>query len=305
MLWGITGRSRNSQSNGDTTLNQSENNNINNNNTNTNTPDNNVNNNNNNQGYNNSTNNATTNHGSTENNNTNNIQNSANRTTNNTTNRTNISTLRTNNRRRNSRQNRRSQRTLPTLRTRLIKHDDEWGDPFNHNKDDDVFRIGLRNINGLPIDASHMKNYEIFSDIRTGKFDVFGITETNLAWHTLTESDRINERIRGKLEFMRYSSSYNRDMTFTDKRQYGGTMTISQGSSSGRVVTTGRDNCQLGRWSWMKFRGKNNLTLRVVTVYRPVLLYGASSTFQQHQLFMNQFHLTGCPRDKLIKTALE
>jgi Reverse transcriptase (RNA-dependent DNA polymerase) len=178
--------------------------------------------------------------------------------------------------------------------------DEEWGDKYDDSKGDDIFRIGFRNINGLPLDSTHLKNYELMSDIRKGNFDAFSITETNVAWHILNESDRLSERLRGKLEFIRFSSSYNKDFTNTEKFQYGGTMIMSQGSASGRVTSTGSDPCQLGRWSWMSFRGKNNLIVKLVSVYRPVISYGASSTYQQHQLYMNQYHLTGCPRDKLL-----
>lgn len=307
-MWGIKGRSRNNNSNVDTTLIQ-QTNNI----TNNNTNNNNNNNNNNENNFDNDNNNDNTNEVSNNDNannidiNTENHNNNSNSTRRVQQQRTRQPAVRTNNRRRrrNGIQNLLRQSNIPNLRTRVIQNNEEWGDPFNTNKDEDVFRIGLRNINGMPIDANQLKNYEIFSDIRTGNFDIFGITETNLAWHTLNEADRLNERLRGKLEFMRFSHSYNKDFNITDKLQYGGTMLISQGSSSGRVIATGQDPCQLGRWSWMTFRGKNNLVLWVVTLYRPVISYGASSTYQQHQLFMNQFHLTGCPREKLLSDLQE
>jgi hypothetical protein len=114
------------------------------------------------------------------------------------------------------------------------------------------FRIGLRNINSLPIYKKHSKNDFFIQDIEEGDFDVFCSTEINVAWHNLTVTDRIQERFRRKLEFAKYITSHNTDQEYKTKQQSGGTMTICKGNICARTVESGSEG-KLGRWSWLKY----------------------------------------------------
>jgi hypothetical protein len=133
---------------------------------------------------------------------------------------------------------------LPQTRLTRTSNASSWGDELI-DKPTGCMRIGCRNINGFPIDASHPKNDEICLDINSNKFDVFGITETNLSWRNLLEKDRIAERFRGKFEFSKKCFSYNNDPDIQEQFQYGGTLCLANGSCSGRIIETGKDPCQL------------------------------------------------------------
>jgi hypothetical protein len=60
----------------------------------------------------------------------------------------------------------------------------------------------------------------------------------------------------------------------------------------------------MGRWPWIKERGKNNITLIVCTVYRPVKSEGALSTYQQQKSILLEEGKDKCPRAELL-TDLE
>jgi hypothetical protein len=177
--------------------------------------------------------------------------------------------------------------------------DQRWGHkmPIKTNS---TFRIGLRNINSLPVMSSHSKNHIFTNDIREGEFDVFCATEVNVAWQNVPEQDRIQERFRGHLEFAKYVYSNNKDAEFKEKYQRGGTLTICQGPSCGRVIEWGSDPTLLGRWSWVKIRGCNGLQLLVVTLYRPVISQGALSTYQQHKNILLDKDIDECPRKVIL-----
>jgi len=50
---------------------------------------------------------------------------------------------------------------------------------------------------------------------------------------------------------------------------------------------TGCDKAKLGRWTWARYRGKNGMVLRCVSVYRPVPnSTGASSVWNQHKRYL-------------------
>jgi len=53
------------------------------------------------------------------------------------------------------------------------------------------------------------------------------------------------------------------------RQQFGSVALLSLNKSSHRVIRKGIDTMGLGRWSWTRYRGKNNLTLCIIVAYRP------------------------------------
>jgi hypothetical protein len=176
--------------------------------------------------------------------------------------------------------------------------DSTWGHqrPINKEK---VLRIGLKNINSLPLQSSHSKNTILTSDIISGNFDIFCATEVNLAWHNVTTNLKVNEHFRGHFEFAKIITSINKDRLYTDTYQRGGTLMVCNGSMCGRIMATGDDQL-LGRWTWMKLKGSNGLMVVIVTVYRPAVSEGALSTYQQHKNVLRDQDIDDCPRKKLL-----
>ena len=46
-------------------------------------------------------------------------------------------------------------------------------------------------------------------------------------------------------------------------------------------------NQALGRWSWQRFRGKHNVSLRVISAYRPCRSPGPNTVYSQHSRFFD------------------
>jgi hypothetical protein len=178
-------------------------------------------------------------------------------------------------------------------------NDKPWGNML-HRKNDNTVRLAFRNIKSLPTKAENNRNDELIQDINDGEFEILGLAEINLCWNNLCEKDRIKERFRGCFESSHFVTSYNRDSDFRDKRQFGGTAIISKDRSCHRIASCGVDSTSMGRWSWSLYRGKGDMLVRVVTVYRPVYSMGATSTYQQQKRHLLNDDIDTCPRDRLL-----
>jgi hypothetical protein len=106
---------------------------------------------------------------------------------------------------------------------------------------------------------------------------------------------------QGHLEFAKFISSDNKDATYKDKFERGGTLTVCQGNLCARTYAYGTEKTILGRWSWIKIRGRQGLSIVIATVYRPVKSDGVLSTYQQHQSVLLDLGIDACPRQQLLE----
>ena len=88
-------------------------------------------------------------------------------------------------------------------------------------------------------------------------------------WRIVPEEDRLYFRMKEWWESFHLSFAHNTTMPPVTATQYGGTALFSIGSSAHRVIEKGCDSTNLGRWTWTRYRGKNNHTLLIITAYRP------------------------------------
>eukprot|EP00978_Attheya_sp_CCMP212_P043659 scaffold288780_cov49-Attheya_sp.AAC.1 len=81
--------------------------------------------------------------------------------------------------------------------------------------------------------------------------------------------------------------------------QIGGTAQICINQAGHRVVSSGRDPSNLGRWVWTRMIGKGGLHFRVVTLYRPCAQNtGTSTAYTQHQYYFDS--ITATPAEEAI-----
>jgi hypothetical protein len=78
-------------------------------------------------------------------------------------------------------------------RTSLDKTRKHWGHELIP-KIEGLLRLGVRNVNSLPIRTNHYKNDAYMRDLIEGNFDVFCGTEINIAWHNISSLDKVYER---------------------------------------------------------------------------------------------------------------
>ena len=71
----------------------------------------------------------------------------------------------------------------------------------------------------------------------------------------------------------------------------------------------GKDDDNLGRWTWARIQGRHGTFLRIISAYRPVInTSDVGSTYQQHLQYFRSKGIQECPRklfDKHLKHLLE
>ncbi len=122
------------------------------------------------------------------------------------------------------------------------------------------------------------------------------MAETNVDWRLVGEEDRLHFRTKEWWESSHLCLSYNCSGAPITPHQYGGTALFSLDKASHRVIDKGADTTKLGRWSWTRYRGRNNQTLRVIVGYRPNPPGGPFTVYAQHRTFFNSKGSDICPR---------
>lgn len=188
------------------------------------------------------------------------------------------------------------------IMTAEIEH---FGDKINLLKADDTLRLLLININSIP-KADHPKNRAIFSALKLYQIDVAGFTECNRCWHLLNHRDRWKEITKPWWEKANNVIAYNVKDTSSRQFQPGGTLLHTINRPAHRVLETGIDPSGLGRWSWTRFRGKHDVTTRVICAYRPCKpsSAGPNTAYSQQLRFYDvqeSSEYDVCPRDAILE----
>jgi len=129
--------------------------------------------------------------------------------------------------------------------------------------------------------------------------DIIGFAETNLNWSKLTQENSLWARTSSWFEARTVSVAHNTADRTAPRRQAGGTALVAMNEVSFRMCEHGKDPRQLGRWTWMRFNGKNGVTTRVVSVYRP-----CKSTTSMWSAYLQQLRgltaegISTCPREQ-------
>jgi hypothetical protein len=104
-------------------------------------------------------------------------------------------------------------------------------------------------------------------------------------------------RTRQWWECIQMSTAYFQKFNAESASQHGGVSLWSINKAAHRVATSGQDSTGLGRWAWTQYRARNNVSLRVVTAYRPVRsTTGAMSVWNQQKSYFDDKNDDRCPR---------
>ena len=172
--------------------------------------------------------------------------------------------------------------------------DERYGDdPYRNIDDETVFTILALNCQGIPVDRdkqeSKRKMTALFNFIMSIKPDVIGLNEVNICWKNVTQGDRMRERIFEWFKSVHICNSYNYQAHTPNRYLRGGTSTWSIDAACHRVYKSGRDTSGLGRWSWVAYRGRNDIKIKIYTVYFPGSAgEGPDTTYNQHQSYFSE-----------------
>ena len=145
-----------------------------------------------------------------------------------------------------------------------------WGDKILV-KDPNVIRISFQNINGFLAGEKGYKSGLIKNFMLENSVDIYGMSEMNTNWRIVGKKNTLEDLCRGWFENKKVVTAYNQYDRKCDKHQPGGTAIIARGEMALRNMGIGQDSRKLGRWSWIRLRGKDGITLRVVLVYFPTV----------------------------------
>ena len=140
-------------------------------------------------------------------------------------------------------------------------------------------------MNGIGSYRGGIKDESLRQFMMEKEVDIVCLTEPNVNWGKVKKKDTWFDRTGAWFESRRLAVAYNKTQGRLARRdQYGGTMTMARDRISHRAVQTGYDYSGLGRWSYIRFRGKRSNVTRVITAYCPCLSKKRIHTVYSQQL---------------------
>ena len=147
---------------------------------------------------------------------------------------------------------------------------------FPRSPGENVHRTICLNPNRLPATTDVTKYNELFSAMRAYKPGTLLLQETGINWDNTPSDHRLGNVARNYLsrntddpQACLAATAHNIHSGSHHRTQWGGTAIISYGKICQFSMGMGKDPSGLGRWVWVRYRGKNNVALRAVSVYCP------------------------------------
>jgi len=171
---------------------------------------------------------------------------------------------------------------------------------------DGITRIVYLNMNTFPNNSRHPKNETFRHLMDEMGADIAPIVEMNVNWRQVPSKDRLEHRTVEWWEHSRWSYSYNRHSSSTDKHLYGGTSVLTIGSSTARIWSHNHnDPTGLGRWTGTRYRGRGNRHIMIVSAYRPHNNTDAETVGAQHSSYFARKGDTRTPQEAFLQDLTE
>jgi len=190
---------------------------------------------------------------------------------------------------------------LDELDTDPRSQEDRWGHTMGH-KQSNTIRIVLQNVDGIPNNSKgDIKLDCLHKFTKESEIDILTLTELNTAWDWLEYKDWLPAKTKGWWEASQWSVAHNKQDTYRDDFQPGGTALLTTNKLSHKTTTPGDDTTGLRQWCWTHLRGKANHYLRIVLVYRPCKAGGHLTTYQQQVWGLSKQGKSVCPQDQILE----
>ncbi len=160
-----------------------------------------------------------------------------------------------------------------------------FGDTLSKRQLRDKIKIVFQNINGFGADGSTEKRELIYKFLKTYKIDVFSMAEVNTNWKLVGKKNTLSSIVTPWFENVRSIAAHNLVTSTKKAYQPGGVAMITTGDIAIRTMKQDFDSRRLGRWCSSLIRGKNNIKIRLVTIYVPQSSRseGAKTVYAQQQ----------------------
>ena len=63
----------------------------------------------------------------------------------------------------------------------------------------------------------------------------------------------------------------------------------------------GTDPSEMGRWTWVRIKGRNNMYTRIYSIYRPCKSHGPHTTYTQQVNALNETQDLRCPQTAMME----
>ena len=142
---------------------------------------------------------------------------------------------------------------------------------FLTDKPDNVWWLEMLQLNRLPIDKSTDKWKRIYTHLSNSQADITLLSKVGLNWKMLPSKEQWVERSAG---LPQHKYVFNNNIKDTKAKlngsQFGGTGILISAPMANSSSEASGNPTKLGRWTSIKITGKNNHTLHIVSMYRPV-----------------------------------
>jgi hypothetical protein len=72
-----------------------------------------------------------------------------------------------------------------------------------------------------------------------------------------------------------------------------------------RAIAKGQAKTNLGRWSWIRYKGKGSQTLKIIVAYRPNPPQGPFTVYDQQNAYFNTLGRDICPRQAFLLVLIK
>jgi hypothetical protein len=171
-----------------------------------------------------------------------------------------------------------------------------WGDTMSTRPEHTLRVMGI-NWCGMPKNPKDPKMESIKQTIKRLKVDVVGISEVNLDWRQLPSDAQLANRTFRWFDAVVQTTAYLKDYPAKDPIRPGGVTQWTIDKTVHRITGSGQDATGMGRWTWQRYQGKQGITLRIATAYRPCRnATGNSSVWSQQKKILEDKDVDGDPR---------
>ena len=139
-------------------------------------------------------------------------------------------------------------------------HKMHWGHTITRQPKN-TLRVALLNSNGITVDIRDAKTQLLRHYIQQIQPDAIGLIECNVNWNILPVSHRLPERTFGWWENLHLNSAFYDTYPGQQPMQAGGVSLWSINEGAHRVTEQGKDLRGLGRWAWMRYKGRSGVSL--------------------------------------------
>lgn len=162
-------------------------------------------------------------------------------------------------------------------------------------------RLAFCNVDGFPTDGQYNAKVRLVRDfVSNMNADIFGACEVNLHLQAMGGQRVLHDWFRSELP-SQLVAAHNIHSN-TGRLQYGGTMLLTTGDLSDKVLEKGTDPTGLGRWSWLYVKGRDRGT-RIIGAYRPNASapHQHRTVYSQHQQYLRPLGDDTCPREAFFR----